>query len=180
MFSGSPCFLGKYSVVSGLNVGGESRGLSVFFVGPYVEHDEITFSDVCFLTGKVNKRKSSPFELRKVQLADGQWAYYYHDPGFRIPPKVKDGLSLSKQLNESFERSISVRFMPHGNPRKILDITVALVPDKNPEGQTVWNVWYPHGSKRAFIEEYNRRWATLIFPGATLDPNMSLREEDYD
>ena len=41
MYSGMPCFLDKPSVVDGINVGGESRGVSVYFIGPYVENDEI-------------------------------------------------------------------------------------------------------------------------------------------
>ena len=74
-----------------------------------------------------------------------------------------------------------MRFVPHGNHRKILDITVVLVPDKNPEGQTGWNVWHGWGSKKAFIEHYNAIWderrARSSNPD-TLPP--ILREEDFD
>lgn len=125
-----PCYLNKPSTVSGLNVGGESKGVSVYFIGPYVEHDEITFSDVCFVKWKNNQVESVPFELKKVQLSDGQWAYHYHDPGYRIPPMMDDRLPMSKRMRVEHERSITVRFVPHGNPRKILDITVVLVPEK--------------------------------------------------
>lgn len=179
--SGEPCYLDKPSAVGGLNVGGESRGLSVYFLGPYVENDEITFSDVCFVKGKNGRTESVPFELTKVQLSDGQWAYYYHDPGFRIPPKVDDRLWGIKRLNVESERSVVVRFVPHGNPRKILDVTVALVPDKNPEGQTVWNVWRSRGSKKAFIDHYNKIWDETRKWSS--NPNACppiLREEDFD
>lgn len=178
MYSGMPCFLGKPACVDGVNVGGPSRGLSVYFLGPYVEHDEITFSDVCFVKSKPNSSESIPFELEKIQLPDGQWAYHYHDPGFRIPPRVKEGLPPMKQLRANCENSIIVRFVPHGDPRKILDITVALVPDKHPEGQTGWNVWHRWGSKAAFIAHFNEReshWAWA--PEACLP---ILREEDFD
>lgn len=180
MYSGMPCFLGKPAVVDGVNVGGPSRGLSVYFLGPYVEHDEITFSDVCFVKPKTHMAEAIPFELEKIQLPDGQWAYYYHDPGYRIPPRVKDGLPMMKQFRANHANSIIVRFVPHGDPRKILDITVALVPDKNPEGQTGWNVWHGWGSKAAFIAHFNESWAdqrTWCDP-ACLPP--ILREEDFD
>ncbi len=158
MYSGMPCVLEKPSVVDGINVGGESRGLSVYFLGPYVEHDEITFSDVCFVKWKNNRTESVPFELTKVQLSDGQWAYHYHDPGFRIPPKVDGRLPMAKRLRVEKEQCIVVRFVPHGNPKKLLDITVVLVPDKNPEGQTEWNVWHRWGSKEKFVEQFNKTW----------------------
>ena len=181
MYSGMPCFLDKHAVVDGINVGGESRGLSVYFIGPYVEHDEITFSDVCFVKWKNNRTESVPFDLKKVQLPDGQWAYYYHDPGFRIPAKVDDRLPMAKQMRMQNERSIIVRFVPHGNPRKILDITVVLVPDQNPEGQTGWNVWLLWGSKKAFMEQFNASWDK--HRAWSSEPNTCppvLREEDFD
>ena len=157
-YSCMPCVLEKPSIVDGINVGGEARGLTVYFLGPYVEKEEITFSDVCFVKWKNNWTESVPFALTKVQLSDGQWAYHYHDPGFRIPPKVDDRLPASKRLHVEEENCIIVRFVPHGNSQKLLDITVALVPDKNPEGQTVWNVWHRWGSKEKFIEQFNKIW----------------------
>ena len=179
MYSGMPCFLDKPSVVDGINVGGESRGLSVYFLGPYVENDEITFSDVCFVKMKNNQTESIPFDLTKVQLPDGQWAYYYHDPDFRIPPKVDDRLPRSKRFSEESKHSIIVRFVPHGNPRKILDITVVLVPDKNPEGQTGWNVWHHSGSKEEFIEQFNKGWELPRAMSPATTPPV-LRIEDFD
>ena len=175
MYSGMPCFFDKPSVVDGINVGGESRGLSVYFIGPYVENDEITFSDVCFVKLKNNQTESVPFDLTKVQLSDGQWAYHYHDPGFRIPPKVDDRLPLSKRMRVASEHSINVRFVPHGYPRKMLDITVVLVPDKNPEGQTGWNVWHRFGSKKAFVDYHNKTWSKHINC-----EHLLLCEDDFD
>ena len=181
MYSLMPCMLEKPSIVGGINIGGESRGLSVYFLGPYVENDEITFSHTCFVGGKNNEMGRTPFELTKVQLSDGQWAYYYHDPGFRIPPKVDDRHAMSKRMRAQSGQSIIVGFIPHGNPRKLLDITVALVPDKNPEGRTEWNVWRPCGSKKAFIEEYNATWDKhrAWSPNPNTCPPV-LREEDFD
>lgn len=175
MASLRPCFLDEPSTVSGINVGGASKGLSVYFVGPYVENEEITFSDVCFVKWKNNYPEAVPFELKKVQLSDGQWAYYYHDPGYKIWPKVDERLPMTKRMRVENEHSIIVRFVPHGAPRKILDITVVLVPDKNPEGQTGWNVWHQFGSKKAYIQFHNDDWSQ--------HPNcehLLLREADYD
>lgn len=181
VYSGMPCFLDKPSVVDCINVGGESRGLSVYFLGSYVEHEEITFSDVCFVKWKSNQTQSIPFSLSKVQLPDGQWAYYYHDPGFRIPPKVDGRILTLKRIFAQDEHRIIVRFVPHGNPRKILDITVVFVPDKNPEGRTGWNVWHRWGSKKAFLEEYNKTWEKprKTSPNPDSRPPI-LQEEDFD
>lgn len=169
-----PCFLDKPSTVSGINVGGASKGLSVYFVGPYVEDEEITFSDVCFVKWKNNQTESIPFELKKIQMSDGQWAYYYNNPGYKIMPKVDEQLPMMKRMRVENEHSIIVRFVPHGNPRKILDITVVLVPDKNLQGQTGWNVWHQFGSKKAFIQFHNNSWSQC--------PNcehLLLKEEDF-
>lgn len=174
-YSLTPCYIGEPSVVSGVNVGGASKGLSVYFIGSYVEHEEITLSDVCFVEFRDGETFSVPFELNKVQLSDGQWAYYYHNPDYEIPPKVGKKLSPLKKQRIEQEREIAVRFVPHGNPRKILDITVALVPDKNIQGQTVWNVWHRSGSKSAYIEEHNKTWRK--HPDCS---DMILNEEDYD
>ena len=125
--------------------------------------------------GVDNQIESIPIELKKVQLSDGQWAYYYHDPGYKIPSKVDERLPMMKRMRLESEHSIIIRFVPHGNPRKILDITVVLVPDKNPQGQTGWNVWHQFGSKEAFIKFHNDNWSKL--------PNcehLLLREEDFD
>ena len=88
---------------------------------------------------------------------------------------------MSKQMRVENERSIIVRFVPHGNPGKLLDITVALVPDKNPEGQTSWNVWHFWGSKEKFIEQFNAIWDKhrAWSPNPNTCPPI-LREEDFD
>ena len=168
----TPCFIGKPALVKAINVGGESKGLSVYFVGSYVENDDITFSEVSFVKSSRHGLEHIPIELQKVQLADGQWAYYYHDPVFKIFPKVDERLPAKKRMDVESAQSIVVRFVPQGDPRKILDITVVLSPDKNPEGQTGWNVWYRFGSKKKYIESYNTAWSKY--------PEKLLQEEDYD
>lgn len=170
-----PCFLDKPSVISVINVGGASKGLSLYFLGSYVEHDEITFSEVSFVEWKGNSRKNIPIELKKVQLSDGEWAYYYHDPGYRLSPKVDDRFSGMKRVRMESEQSITIRFVPHGESRKILDISVFLVPDKNPEGQVGWNVWHQFGSKKAYIQYHNKSWGKK--PGYE---HLLLRDEDFD
>jgi len=169
-----PPFIGHPCVVNVNNVGGASKGLSVYFIGPYVENEEITFSDVSFVIRKNNCSEFVPIELKKVKLTNGQWAYYYHDAEYKILPKADDRLPPSKRERIRSERSISVRFVPQGNPRKILDITVVIVPDKNPEGQAGWNVWHPYGSKKACIEDWNKFCTRLG------DGDNQLREEDFD
>ena len=177
----TPAQIGRSMCVTAINRGGESRGLSVYFLGPYVEREEITFTGVEFVQWKGCDTKCTPFELTKVRLTDGQWAYYYHDPGFRIPSKVDERLPFTKQMNMMREREIIVRFIPQGNPRKTLDITVIIQPDKNPEGQTGWNVWHRWGSKEAFIDWHNedqRAWKERTPPEYWQD--KSLNREDFD
>lgn len=176
-WSGMPCVDGKISYVEVLNHGGEGRGMSIFFVGPYVEHDEITFVDVKLLIQSKEQVLFEPIKLDKVQLSDGQWAYYYHDPRRRLRPKAPDQSPITKQS----ERAISVYFTPVGNPRKMLDVTVVLVPDQNPSGQAGWNVWRGHGSKKAFIEYHNKIWKRVR--AFETNPNSCLpllKEEDFD
>ena len=179
-FSAMPCFLDRPSIVTGINVGGASKGLSVYFLGPYVAQEEITFTDVCLVKQKGNRTETVPIELQKMQLPDGQWAYHYHDPDFHILPKVDDRIPPMKRLRVESEHSITVRFVPHGNPRKILDITVVLVPDRNPAGQTGWNVWRGWGSKQAFIDQYNKSQERFRAMANTDARPQLLRAEDFD
>lgn len=48
-----------------------------------------------------------------------------------------------------------VRFTPHGNERKFLDIRVRFIPLAHPRGQCCWYAWKGHPSKVAYIEDYN-------------------------
>lgn len=176
-----PCFPEQMCGISVRNTGGASKGLSIYFLGPYVENEEITFSDTVFRHMRNGIPESTPFELQKVRLPDGQWAYRYHDPDYDIPPKPPklDGRRLkellkSKQIKVDREYGITIAFIPHGNRRKVLDITVAFVPDENPEGQASWNVWKHLGSKEMFFAN-NRLLAQL--PGCE---HFLLREEDFE
>ncbi len=177
IFSSKPlehCYLETASMLSVLNNGRASKGLSVYFIGPYVEHDEITFSDVRFWKHNAEDadREYTSAELTKVQLQDGQWAYYYHAPDFVLPPKVDERLPMQRQMDLQSERSISLQFTPHGNKRKLLDITVVIVPDANRAGQTAWNVWQEYGSKAEYIRVYNERMSS--------DVRLPMRIEEFD
>lgn len=173
---GFPCLVERESDVTAISIGAESKGLSIYFTGPYVEHEEITFSNVRF--GRHGE--AVPIELTRVQMPDGQWAYSYHDPDFPIPPKVPDRMPKEKRYFLSRERWFSVWFTPHGNSRKTLDITVVFVPDANPDGKTSWNVWRSMGSKKAFIEHHNKIWKRLRAFEAPEDCLPLLKEKDFD
>lgn len=170
-----PCAIGEPTVVQAVNMGGASRGLSIYFVGPFVEHDELTFTDVCLLKEQDGRFVPTPIELEKVQLSDGQWAYRYFDPNYRIQEKVDRRLPLRKGLSEESKRSIMVRFVPQGNRRKLLDVSVVIVPEQNYAGQTGWNVWRAYGSKAAFIEHHNS--LRCGHPGCE---HQLLKLEDFD
>ena len=172
-----PCLVDRESHVVARNMGAESRGLTVYFLGPFVEYDEITFSDVCLKLNDV----ITAIELTKVQLSDGQWAYSYHNPDFYIPPQVPRRLSEQKWARMVMQRQIALYFVPRGNARKALDITVVFVPDENPAGQGSWNVWQKYGSKKAFIEHHNKLWKRI----RAIEPDENaclplLKEDDFD
>ena len=180
MNSLNPYFLDQPHIEEVINSGRKSKGLSVYFLGSYVEDEDITFSDVSFVKSKNGQSLNVPIELKKIQLSDGQWAYYFHDPDFKILPKVDDRLPAKKRTAVEFERGICIRFVPHGNPRKILDITVALVPDENPDGMFSWNVLQQYGSKAELIAKYNE--SQCLPPECTppgYEPHL-LCEEDFD
>ena len=171
----SPYYLGQPAVIRAINMGGASKGLSVYFIGSYVEKEEITFSEVSWVVWKKDRPEYIPIALQKIQLKNGQWAYHYHDPEYPIPEKVDEHLPPAKHQRVMFERRIGVRFIPQGNPRKILDISVVFVPDQNPQGQTGWNVWCQYGSKQAYIEAYNAQQSRF-----QMNPDTLLKAEDYD
>ena len=172
-----PCFMDKIFHVSAVNVGTGGTGLSVYFLGSYVENEEITFSD----TAIDCQDYSVPMQLTKERLDDGRWVYSWRDPNFPLPPAVPKRLPKEKRDRLEWEQRITVCFTPSGNARKMLDITVVFVPTENPQGNTQWNVWQNHGSKKAFIEHYNKicKRVRAFEP----DPDQwlpYLKEEDFD
>jgi len=63
----------------------------------------------------------------------------------------------------------------------MLDITVVLIPDGNPDNQAQWNIWHQHGSKEAFIKWHNKTWKMVR--AFETDPNQLLpllKLEDFD
>ena len=171
-----PCLVGEESSVSVISVGEESKGLSVYIHGPFVESEELTFSDV-----KIHqKHLLTPITLVKEKLDSGKWVYAYHDPEFYIPPAIPRKLKREKRYMLQSDRTIYIRFTPNGNPRKTLDISVTVLPHANPDGQTSWNAWKTLGSKEALIEEHNKITKRMR---AFLDPEECpplLKREDFD
>lgn len=173
----SPCFDGRENEVSFLNYGDEFCGLSVYFLGPYVEHDEITFSDV-----RIERFQRPPIdlELKKVQLPDGQWAYYCHDPEILMPPGIPRRMKKEKRHQLELDRMRKIYFIPHGNPRKMLDITVVIIPDGSTENRAVWNAWKHYGSKEECIKHHNWIWKRVL--AVVEDPDECLpmlKMEDF-
>lgn len=173
-----PCLDGRKNEVSFVNVGDEFCGISVYFMGPYVQQDEISFTDV-----KMERfqRPSIDLELKKIQLSNGQWAYCCHDPEILMPSGVPQRMRQEKRYQLLMERMRTVSFVPHGNPRKMLDITVVIVPDGNPDNRAQWNVWQPYGSKDEFIKHHNKIWKRMR--AFVDDPNELLpllKREDFD
>ena len=96
---------------------------------------------------------------------------------------MSDELPPIKKQREIDKREITVRYVPHGNPRKVLDIMVAIIPFKNPSGGIVFNLWkFRYSSKAEFIREYNRelRDNTLFRHSPDEIQRRLLNEDDYD
>lgn len=172
-----PCLVDRNSELSIYSVGTGSYGLSVYFLGPGVEDGTLTFSDVCL--GRNGRHL--PITLEKMQLPDGQWAYGYCDPYFPIPEGPSKRLKWEKQWPLMVERRIGLEFVPRGDPRKTLDITVIVVPDHSPDGQVRWNVWKRWGSKAAFIDHHNKIWKRVrAFEEDESQCLPLLKAEDFD
>lgn len=157
-YSLTPCRIGIHDACAFYNTGGASRGIAVAFTGNYVENDEITFENTAIRTtkGSLNEFTSCPITLQKIRLSDGRAAYYWEDKSFKIPECVSDDLPPMVYQKKKWTRQITVDFVPQGNPRKVLDIAVTMIPLSNPiDGQYTWCVWHYHGSKRELIEQHN-------------------------
>lgn len=152
-YSLTPAFIDQPSIVTCINHGGASKGLAVYFIGGYVKDDRITFSPVELYYYNYKNKKSGneilsiPLNLNKVQLKDGTFAYYAECPEFEIPEKVNSSLKGKKFYDEQNVRSFGVRFVPHGDGKQILDITVVVLPMQRFENQVVWNARHPDGTK---------------------------------
>ena len=172
-----PCLIDRCTELYFFSVGAKSCGLSVYVLAPGVEDGTLTFSDVCLgYNGQL-----LPIALEKMQLSDGRWAYGYHDPNFSIPAGPPRRLKWEKRWQLLVQQSIVLKFVPRGDSRKTLDITVMVVPDYNPEGQIRWNVWEPWGSKSAFIDHHNKIWKRVrAFEQDESQCLPLLKKEDFD
>ena len=176
-----PCEIGKEQCCFVINTGGKSKGVAIAFSGSYVEKEEIRFRDVQLEYALDHyPRKTIPLQLEKRKTQTGQWIYYAELPDFPIREAVKEGLPWKRKSDEEEKREFGVRFTPEGDPRKLLDITVHFIPLKNPEGQCGWCVWWYYGSKRAFIEEYNRSWSKIMKKYPQGGGVKTLNSDDYD
>ena len=173
-----PCKPGKRSAFFVQNHGAASKGIAVLFRGDYVKNDEITFEDVeLAYIGGHDEWVTIPITLEKCTLGNGECAYMWKDPSFRIPPAVSDDLPPVAKQNLASKRSFGVRYTPYGNKRKFLDITVTLLPLSNNSGLCSWRVWGYSISKRDYIESYNtmKKRFSGMHGGAEL-----LNPDDYD
>lgn len=172
-----PCYDGMENDISILNTGDEFYGVSIYFMGSFVENEEVTFSNVKW---KCLDQPSIDIELKKLQLPDGQWAYCCHDPEFLFPPKVPKRLTDEKRHHMEHQRMRTLYFIPHGDPRKMLDVTIVIVPDGFPENRFEWNIWRPYGSKEEFIKFYNNiNKRILRFTGNPADCLPLLKKAEY-
>ena len=173
-----PCQPGKEKYLSVSNKGGGSRGLCIMFVGSYVENDEITFDNVelCYQDAR-GERISRTLTFTKTVLDGGLHALVAKLPDFKISAAPSPKLPPKALMKKQVAGSIVVRFTPHGNLRKFLDITVVFLPYSNPtQGKCVWRVWKGYKTKAAYIDAHNHDQAQHSkmygVPQYLIDPDM--------
>ncbi len=184
MYDLTPCEPGKRAACSVLNQGKTSKGVCVLFVGDYIESEEITIDDSeFFYTDRSGKSVAIPITFEKRQWTEDLWVYCWEDANFPIPPAVPADLPPQIKMKKEFARSFGVRYVPNGNKRKFLDITVVFAPLSNFEkGQCFWRVWGRSASKRDFIREHNQAEQDMRaygFPEDMIAAHL-MNESDYD
>lgn len=170
----TPCKFGFNQVVFVNNLGGWSKGVAVMFWGGFVENDDLIIENVTFESDYgSDRRKAVPITLRKRKCANGETVLYWEDKNFNIPKAVDPSVPLMKKMKLEFEKAFGVRFFVSGNPRKLLDVKVSIIPLENfQKGSDTWFVYKLAKSKRAYIEQYNSTWNG--------DSNMQLNPDDFD
>ena len=179
MYNLKPCQPGKQSACSVLNQGKASKGICVLFVGSYVESDEITIDNAQFFyTDKSGESVTIPITFEKRQWTKDLWVYCWENADFLIPPAVSNDLPPQIKMKKELERSFGVRYIPNGNKRKFLDITVV----NFEKGQCGWCVWSRSGSKRNFIRKINESALQRRAYGVPdeIIANDLINESDYD
>ncbi len=159
-FSLTPCQFGENQVVFVNNLGGRSKGVAVMFWGGFVENDDLIIENVTFESDYgSDKRKIVPITLKKIKCTNGEIALYWKDKNFNIPKAIDPSVPAMKKMQLEFEKAFGVRFFVSGNPRKLLDVKVSIIPLENyRDGSDTWFVYRYAKSKKAYIEEYNRSW----------------------
>ncbi|MGN0514809.1 MAG: hypothetical protein ACI4GD_11055 [Lachnospiraceae bacterium] len=173
-----PCRMGEEQIVWVVNNGGKSRGIAIIFVGDFIENDEITYENVQFLYHDTKgNQKNVPITPEKVHTQSGRYMLYWEDKDFVIPQKVNPDLPWQKAYEKKWRQSLGVSFVPKGNERKRLDITVFVAPLENYEaGSSSWYVWKGHKDKLSYIDWYNQQEESL----KAHKPCNYIRPEDFD
>lgn len=156
-FNLRPCIPGQQTTCFVENVGAASKGIQIFFVGDYVKNDEITMEDVKFTYHNVDgELVDVPITLKKIQMNNGDYAYYWKDESFNIPEVAPFNLPPRIRQEEEYNRSFGIRYTPVGNERKFLDICVIFDPiEHSHKGHCWWIVWGYHKSKKEYVEYTN-------------------------
>ena len=97
-----------------------------------------------------------------------------------MPPGVPRRMKKEKRHQLELDRMRKISFIPHGNPRKMLDITVVIIPDGSTENRAVWNAWKHYGSKEECIKHHNWIWKRVL--AVVEDPDECLpmlKMEDF-
>jgi hypothetical protein len=165
-----PCIIDESNFVYVNNRGRKSKGVGIMFHGDYVENGELSIENVTLeAVPRKGKGLVIPVELEKAKCSDGTTVLYREDRNFPIPPAVSTDIPIMRYMKLEFEREFGVRFTVKGNPRKVLDVKVMIIPLENPEGQDCWYVYKFAGSKENYIKAIKEKG---YYP--------SVNPEDYD
>ena len=148
----SPCMFERSNVFFAINEGGVSKGLGIAISVYGLENDDVYFSDIQ-LEYALNEtpRKVIPLNMKKRKKPDGGWELYWEDKDFILPEKIDPNLWIcsEKYYDETDKRIFGVRFTPHGDQSKQLDISVTFIPLEYPDGKYEWCVRERYNSNRA-------------------------------
>ena len=129
-------------LVSFINEGGTSRGVSVAFGGPCFDRHLVRIERIQFQThDRKGRWVLTPVELNETKDVNGHSWMVGECPALPIPEAIPDALPSGAKQEKEFQRTITVRFSAGNHPHKLREIDtgddmyIVLIPLANRSGQ---------------------------------------------